>query len=128
MQHTYTKHICVVMVGLIMLSLVGCGANSVSAIEITSWGPNSTRAGAVFNVQPNGEAAFWVNVNRKLSSKAILVFNGVELSSTVSGRLITAGVPARLYTTAGTYPLYVVDEIDGKPVESNIVNFVVSTK
>ncbi|MGH7233883.1 MAG: hypothetical protein ACREF7_00350 [Candidatus Saccharimonadales bacterium] len=81
-----------------------------------------------FNAQPDGGAAFWVDVNQELTSNAYISFNGVKLKSAASGKLITAGVPANLYAQAGTYPLNVVDDVGGKQVKSNSVDFKVTPK
>jgi hypothetical protein len=117
------------MLLIMSLLLCGCGsASSTSSLAITSWGPHSTQAGVGFNVQPNGVAAFWVNVDQELSSKAYISLNGFKLNSTVSGKLITAGVPATLYAQPGTYPMNVVDVIDGKEVTSSSVDFIVKPK
>ena len=106
----------------------GCSYHKGENISITAWGPNITQAGVAFNVQPDGSAAFWVNVDQDLDGNAYLSLNGFKLKSSVSGKLITAGVPAVLYAQPGTYPLNVVDVIDGKEVKSNSVNFMVKPK
>lgn len=124
--HPYLFLAALLAMGLL---LAGCGTpSSASNISITSWGPHTTQAGVAFNAQADGEAAFWVNVSQELSSNATIVFNGVNLKSTISGKLITAIVPVNLYAQAGTYPLYVVDVIDGKEVKSNSVDFIVKPK
>ncbi|MGH8321200.1 MAG: hypothetical protein ACRESX_03205 [Gammaproteobacteria bacterium] len=110
------------------LFFAGCGSNNPGSLTIKSWGPNSTQAGVVFNVQPDGVAAFWVNVDRDLTGNAYISFNGVKLKSAVSGKLITAGVPANLYAQAGSYPLYVVYVGQGTEIKSNSVVFKVTPK
>jgi len=110
------------------LLLSACGSKSPSTLAITSWGPNSTQAGVVFNVQPNGQAAVWVHVDQQLDSNAYISLNDFKLQSSVSGKSISAGVPPALYAQPGTYPLIVVDVIDGKEVKSNSVDFIVKPK
>jgi hypothetical protein len=123
------RRIFFVFVVMLTFPIWGCSTtHGVDTLAITTWGPQSTQEGTAFNAQPDGGAAFWVNVNRQLDYKAIIVFNSVKLKSAVTGKLITAAVPANLYTKAGTYPLYVVDEVNGKEVKSNSVDFVVTTK
>lgn len=123
------RHYFALMLLLAMgLLLTSCGTSKPSSLAITSWGPNTTQAGVAFNIQPDGSAAFWVNVDRELDGNAYISLNGFKLKSTVSGKLITAGVPAALYAQPGTYPLNVVDMIDGKEVTSNSVDFIVKPK
>ena len=121
----YASVVLLLAMGLLLTS---CGTNKPSSLAITSWGPNTTQAGVAFNVQPDGSAAFWVDVDQELDGNAYISLNGVKLKSNVSGKLITAGVPAALYVQPGTYPLYVVDQIDGKEVKSNSVDFIVKPK
>jgi len=121
----YASVVLLLAMGLLLAS---CGTNKPSSIAITSWGPNTTQAGVAFNVQPDGSAALWVDVDQELDGNAYLSLNGFKLKSSVSGKLITAGVPAVLYAQPGTYPLNVVDVIDGKEVKSNSVNFMVKPK
>lgn len=122
-------HIALILSLSMGLFLVGCGSpSSTSNLAITAWGPNSTQASVAFNVQPDGVAALWVNVDQQLDSKAYISLNDFKLKSAVSGKLITASVPAALYAQPGTYPLIVVDVIDGKEVKSNNVDFVVKPK
>jgi hypothetical protein len=128
-ENRHRLHLYLGALFVLLLFLASCGSSgSTSNLAIVSWGPNGTRAGVAFNAQPNGVAAFWVNVDRELGSKAYITLNGFKLNSTVSGKLITAAVPATLYAQPGTYPLNVVDVIDGKEVTSNSVNFVVKPK
>jgi len=121
----YASVVLLLAMGLLLTS---CGTNKPSSLAITSWGPNTTQAGVAFNVQPDGSAALWVDVDQELDGKAYLSLNGFKLKSSVSGKLITAGVPAVLYAQPGTYLLNVVDVIDGKEVKSNSVKFMVKPK
>ena len=116
---------CVLGILLAGMLLGGCGPRGPVSLAVTSWGPNATQTGVPFNVQPDSGAAFWVNVNQNLQSDAVIVFHGVKLRSVVSGKLVTAGVPADLYAQAGTYPLYVTEEVSGKEIISNTVYFIV---
>ena len=119
---------CILGILLAGVFLGGCSPRDTASLTVTSWGPNATQAGVPFNVQPDNSAAFWVNVNQNLQSDAVMVFHGVKLHSVVSGKLVTAGVPGDLYTQAGTYPLYVAEEVKGKEIISNTVYFVVQPK
>ena len=127
-KYKYGIYCYFVLLSIAVFFTSGCGPNNVGSIDITTWGPNTTQAGVVFNVQPDNSAAFWVNVNQNLQSDAVMVFHGVKLHSVVSGKLVTAGVPADLYAQAGSYPLYVAEEVKGKEIISNTVYFVVHPK
>ena len=93
-------------------------------LEITSWGPDKTKAGVAFNKQPNGSAALWIRVNQSLDGdEAAVQFNGVLLQGNVSGNLVTAGVPADLYANAGAYKVSVIARKGGQSSQSNVVIF-----
>lgn len=95
-------------------------------LQITSWGPDRTKAGKVFNAQPDGSAALWIRLNRSLSGDAVTVdFNGHPLPAAVQGELVTASVPPALYAGSGTYPLHVTAKQSAATVHSNDVHFVV---
>lgn len=132
---------------IVALALAGCGhqsggtatSNSVppsaaaggersvtTPLKITSWGPDSTEAGTAFNKQPNGSAALWIRVNQSLAGdEAAVEFNGTLLQGTVSGNLVTAGIPDELYARAGTYEVRVIVRRAGRPNQSNTVTFTV---
>lgn len=106
----------------------GAIANSTapSSLEITSWGPDSTKAGVAFNKQPDGSAALWIRVNQPLSGDvAAIEFNGVLLQGTVSGNLVTAGVPADLYAKPGSFKVEVIARKGDRSEQSNAVTFTV---
>ena len=128
LSRRYRQCFALILLLAMGLLLTSCGSNNPSSLAITSWGPNTTQAGVAFNVQPDGSAALWVDVDQELDGKAYLSLNGFKLKSSVSGKLITAGVPAVLYAQPGTYLLNVVDVIDGKEVKSNSVKFMVKPK
>lgn len=97
-----------------------------AALKITSWGPESTKAGAVFNKQPNGSAALWIRVNQSLTGDvAAIEFNGVLLQGAITGNLVTAGVPADLYAKPGTYKLHIIAGEGEQSIRSNDVIFTV---
>ncbi len=131
---------------VVALSLAGCGRHSVSAagsssvqqatattnatapsaLKITSWGPDSTRAGQVFNKQPNGSAALWIRVNQSLAGdEAAIEFNGVLLQGNISGDLVTTVVPVDLYAKPGAYKVHVIVRKGGQSSQSNAVTFTV---
>lgn len=97
-----------------------------SSLKITSWGPDSTKAGEVFNKQPNGSAALWVRVDQSLDGDvAAIEFNGVLLQGNISGNLVTAGVPADLYANPGVYTMHVIARKGERTMQTNDVKFTV---
>lgn len=93
-------------------------------LRITSYGPDHTKAGVAFNVQPGGEAALWVRLNHSLDGHvAAIDFDGTLLQGNISGNLVTAGVPAPLYAKPGTFALHVIARAGNQPVQSNDVTF-----
>lgn len=97
-----------------------------SSLKITSWGPDSTKAGEVFNQQPDGSAAFWVHLDHSVEGDVVWIqFNGAQLQSDISGNLVTAKVPASLYAKSGTFKLDVIARRGNQSVQSNGVIFVV---
>lgn len=97
-----------------------------ASLQITSWGPDRTKAGVAFNAQPDGNAALWIRVNHSLDgADATIDFNGHSLTATVQGELVTASVPESLYAATGTFPLHVSVKRRASVVQSNDVKFVI---
>lgn len=95
-------------------------------LQITSWGPQHTKAGVAFNVQPDGSAALWIRVNHSLDgAQATIEFSGHPLTTAVQGELLTANMPSPLYAAPGTYQLHVSVKQGSSVVQSNDVKFVV---
>lgn len=125
------------------LSLAACGSHSAdtanapaassssasanpapAGLKITSWGPDSTKAGVAFNKQPDGSAALWIRVNQSLAGdEAAISFNGVLLQGNISGNLVTASVPADLYSKQGVYKVQVIARKSNQSAQSNDVVF-----
>lgn len=95
-------------------------------LKIGSWGPTETTAGSIFNAQPDGSAALWLQVNQSLDgSDAVVTMDGKSLHSAISGELITASVPEKFYATSGVHTLRVMVTRDATSLQSNDVSFVV---
>lgn len=124
------------------LALAGCGnhANTPAAsgaasaassaplasLSIASWGPQETKAGEVFNKQPNGSAALWLRMNQSLDGDtAAVAFNGTLLPTVISGNLVTLAIPAPLYAAAGSVKLHVVAHRGEQSAQSNDVTFTI---
>jgi len=138
------KLVARVLASVVIVFLAGCsnkGSEQVTAaggqvavsseaqqgdLKIMNWGPQNTKVGAMFNAQPDGNASFWVHANRPLEgSDAVLVLNGVQLRSAISGSLITASVPANLYARPGEFKLHIAMHSGERPTQSNDVKFIV---
>lgn len=119
---------CLVM---LLLPLAGIWAGNLRPVldesfKVTSWGPSSTHAGIGFNVQPDGVSALWIHTNRALSPDAHVLFGGETLSEmAVHDDLITAAVPAPLYSKAGVINIQVEETRDGHLILSQPVQFIV---
>lgn len=95
-------------------------------LKITSWGPEGTQAGAVFNKQPDGSAALWIRLDQPLTGDVAGVeFNGVLLEGNISGNLVTVGVPTALYAKPGAFKVHVIAREGDKSTQSNDVTFTV---
>lgn len=145
----YTRKLLVVCLLAVttMLVLAGCGrsenaatsstatsstaaspitAMSTGKLAITGWGPQMTKAGEAFNVQPDGSAAMWIRLDQSLGGNdAVIEFNGTQLPTVVSGNLVTAEVPAKLYASPGNFNVHVIAHKGGQSVQSDDVTFAV---
>lgn len=107
-------------------SVMASATPAPSNLKITSWGPESTKAGVVFNAQPNGGSALWIRLNQSLDGyEAAVELNATLLQGNISGNLVTAGVPAALYAQPGTYSLRVIARRGARTEQSNDVKFTV---
>lgn len=92
--------------------------------KITSYGPTSTKAGVVFNKQPNGGSAIWIRVSRSMEgSVATIDFSGTKLTGYIVGNLVTAAVPSSLYAKPGSYSVHVIERKGASVAQSNDVTF-----
>ena len=121
---------------MLLLAAVGCNKDPVGAgvetkneaaptgppVEI-SLGPATTPAGTGFNVQPDGSAALGV-VCKDADDKTVIVFASrplVTLKAKMPTCFLTATVPKELFSTPGSYPVYLRNSAG----ESNRLDFVV---
>lgn len=132
--------VCTLSVGL-MLGLSSCGRDGTSSaptagdqaagilkgnLQIASWGPDRTKAGVVFNAQPDGSAALWARVNQSLDGTDVTMdFDGRPLTTAVQGELVTASVPPALYAESGTHAVRINVKQGTAEVQSNTVQFLV---
>jgi hypothetical protein len=93
--------------------------------RVEHWGPQETRAGQVFNEQPDGAAAFWIRVGC-FPPATVVVLNNVELPTTLrpeDGLITTHITDPTLYDTPGRYSVELLDRDSGavQPVGEFIV-------
>lgn len=90
-----------------------------AAAGLTCLHPASCRAGAGFNVQPDGCSALVVECERATPSTVIL-WNGTMLQTAYGNtRMLSAVVPPELYAKRGIYPVRLSNDFG----ESNVVEF-----
>jgi hypothetical protein len=95
-------------------------------IGIAAWGPQRTRAGVAFNVQPGGQAAIWIRLDRKLDGTIALVrFGDAYLEGQVAGETVTAVVPPEAYAARGLRDVGVVARSGSAQWRSDTVPFTV---
>lgn len=100
-------------------------AATVGNLEILKYGPSTIRANIGFHVQANGESALWIQMNRYLQGKLYIVINGTRLAGVHRGNIVTAEIPAPLYSKPGSYPMYVLEVVGNHTVKSNQADFIV---
>jgi hypothetical protein len=119
---------------LLLLAVVGCNKDPVGGVEtkngapssppvVVSLSPATTPAGTGFNVQPDGSAALGV-VCKDADDKTIIVFASRPLPTLKAQGptcFITATVPKELFSTPGSYPVFLRNSAG----ESNRLDFVV---
>ena len=120
---------------LLLLAAIGCNKDPVGArVEtknaapsnlpvVVSLSPDTTPAGTGFNVQPDGSAALGV-VCKDADDKTIIVFASRPLPTLKAQGptcFITATVPKELFSTPGSYPVFLRNSAG----ESNRLDFVV---
>ena len=91
----------------------GSTVSDVPALKILIWGPKATTIGKPFNVQPNGQSAFFFGMegNIKPDTKLELWFGDTKFSDNVvlNEKLLgTSYVPNALLEKEGDYPIYLV--------------------
>ena len=90
----------------------GSTVSDVPALKILIWGPKATTIGKPFNVQPNGQSAFFFGMegNIKPDTKLELWFGDAKLSDVVLNSKMESSsyVPTNLLDKAGDYPIYLI--------------------
>lgn len=98
------------------------GKTSTVFCQVTAWGPNIATVGEVFNQQPSGDAAFWVQTECS-SRHTVLEFNGHSMKTSISPTAVTARVPVeQLPSKPGTYPVMLFDPQSGERLTVGHIN------
>jgi hypothetical protein len=113
------------MLPAMLVLLQACSQGPITAPNIDKFGPQHVHAGAVFNKQPDGNSALWIRTTNRVAQGAVVLFNGQKLTSYSKDDVVTAKVPAALYAQPGSYSLQITEEVDGKQLQSNVVQFIV---
>jgi len=82
-----------------------------SDIKILRWGPSSTTAGGMFNVQPSGLSAIWFEFSGEVLPESMeLWFGDKKLDKFViqSNKGGSASVPNEFFSKPGRLPVYLV--------------------
>lgn len=95
------------------------GLRSAPVPQILEYGPEEFATGEGFNVQPSGDSAVWVTVDRATPTMQ-LVANGERLPSRVSENKLVALIPRELVDSSSDIELGVVDIVTG--VASDLVS------
>jgi hypothetical protein len=92
-------------------------------LKFTDGGPLKTKANTVFNKQPDGNAAMWLNVENASESTHVM-FGSKDIKPDFNNsQLLTFMVPKELYSTPGKYEIYIFNPPKGK--KSNSLYFTV---
>ena len=96
--------------------------------EVEAWGPASTVQGQGFNIQPDGQSAFWMAVKGDVPEYLRILFGGIALPSMVTENLITARFPheklTRLLTSSDEHEIALYDGLHN--TRKTVGTFVIS--
>lgn len=98
-------------------------AEATPDVTILKWGPQGTKAGQTFSVQPTGNSALWFEQRGIHSAESVEVWfdqtqlKGMAITPNVGG---SAEVPASLLEKPGKYPLYLIIKPQNKRIDIGI--------
>lgn len=117
---------CCIRTGNAAADDVAAAPSPDAPLEILSWGPRQTARGVPFNTHGGRSAAIWIQVNRSLDGRSVLVqFDDAYLEGNVSGDVVTAAVPELSYADPGVYEVRVIASAGRAHWNSNRVAFTV---
>jgi len=89
-------------------------------VAILKWGPQGTKAGSGFSIQPTGNSALWFEQRGIHSAESVQVWfdktqlTGMAITPNVGG---SAEVPPALIAKPGKYPVYLILEPQNQRVD-----------
>jgi hypothetical protein len=112
---------------LVALILPGCSESSVNGqavasqeVTVSKWGPQTTKAGVAFSVQPNSNSALWFEQRGVRSATSVEVwFGDTKLPGLVikPDEMGSVEVFPELLAEPGKYPIFLKVISDGKRVD-----------
>jgi hypothetical protein len=98
-------------------------SNIEKPLIIKSGGPLKTKANVVFNIQPHGNAAMWLETENA-SENTLVVFGNKEIKPDYHNpQKLTFTVPKECYSVPGQFEIYIYNPPNGK--KSNSLTFTV---
>jgi hypothetical protein len=106
---------------LITAFFVGCQKSTPPVLK--EIGPIKTKAGADFNIQPDGVSAIWARTENA-TDKTVIMWGETKIRTDYkSPTALTAPVPKELYAKSGQYQIYLLDTKTA--MKSNSLTFTV---
>lgn len=97
------------------------GSASTAFCAQDDWGPQEARVGEVPNAQPDGSAGIWIRIGCAAAGTRVL-FDGVALATTVQPELVTARIPAAMFSVAREAQLALHDPVSGDTLPLGIMS------
>lgn len=105
----------------VFFCFIGC--EKAGPLVLTEIGPTKTKAGVVFNAQPDNEAAMWIKAENATES-TVAIWGEKQIPTYFKdSKYLTASVPKELYAKAGQNQVYLKDKKTG--TKSNSMTFTV---
>jgi hypothetical protein len=103
-------------------------SNGAAKLHVLNWGPRTTSAGVVPNVQPGGGAGIWIQVeNAQDVGDVRVLFGGrAAMSTGTSPSTITAAISADMFDTPGTHEVSIEQVRTGETIK--VGSFSISPK
>lgn len=100
-------------------------AGAAAALTVVQWGPEKTRVGKPFNVQPNGNSGMWFKMSAvPPPGEYAGTIGGKPMGTVVANGDVVAGTVLPSYlATPGSYPVVLMITTTGQKFE--VGNFVV---
>jgi len=103
-------------IALLLFVVIAVGCSKAMSPAITDFGPQKTKAGQVFNAQPDGKSALWVRAEN-FTDTTVVMWDDKKLLTYKQPYGGSATVPRELYSKPGQYRISLLDTKTG--VKSN---------